>query len=71
MKIIILLLPLVLSACLENEYKEKGELYQCFINGKAIYKSNIRPEERGGKWVKINGNTVKVDDCYCMGCIGF
>lgn len=71
MKHILILSVLFLVGCVENEYKARGELYQCFIDGKAIYKSNVRPKQRGGKWVEINGKVVEVDDCYCMGCIGF
>ena len=67
-----LLTALLITGCLpENEYKARGELYQCFIDGKAIYKSNVRPKQRGGNWFELNGSAIEVDDCYCMGCIGF
>ena len=54
-----------------NEYKERGELYQCFIDGKALYKSNVRPEYRGDNWYEVNGEVKQFDECFCMGCIGF
>jgi len=67
----LIIITLLLSGCVENEYKARGELYQCFVDGKAIYKSNVRPKQRGGNWVELNGKIIEVDDCYCMGCIGF
>jgi len=67
----LIILTLLISGCVENEYKARGELYQCFVDGKAIYKSNIRPKQRGGNWWELNGKIAKADDCFCMGCVGF
>ena len=54
-----------------NEYAKRGELYQCFVDGDAVYKGNILPQHRGGNWVEFpNGAIMEVVDCFCMGCMG-
>jgi len=55
----------------ENEYKVRGELYQCFAEGERIYASNDRPRHLGSNWYIVDKAKFKADECFCMGCIGF
>ena len=58
-----------MAATVENPHKAEGRLYQCFIKGKTVYASNIRPIPRGDGWYLLNGKPAKVDACVCMGCL--
>lgn len=68
----LILITMLCTGCgLGNEYKARGELYQCFIDGNVEYKGNVRPDHRGDNWFEVNGKVKQFDDCFCMGCIGF
>ena len=70
MRMLFLSLLLTLSGC-GNEYEKRGELFQCFVDGEQIYKSNEAPVFRGDDWWVTDDGKFQADDCLCMGCVGF
>lgn len=69
-KLSILFLAVFMVGC-GDEYMKADAKYQCFVGGEQVYKSNVKPATRGGNWFLLDGEVRQVDDCFCMGCIGF